>query len=326
MKTNVLSYSRRLSGELLAAGRGGTARAYTGAVKRLLNFVGNNELQFEELSAGMLKEFEQSLLSEGRHRNTISAYMRMLRSICNQAVKGVGVVIPTDLFDNVFTGMDPAEKRAVSPKLLIKVSGLDLSATPSLAFARDLFLLSFYLRGIPFVDLCYLRKSDVSRGVLRYRRSKTHRLLVVEIEPCAQDIIDRYLPKTAGISFLLPIIIRKDIDEYSQYQSALRSYNKKLHRLSALMRLRTSLTSYVPRHSWATAAYHEGIPVSFISAAMGHATEEMTHHYLASFDNNTMRDVNRQVIALVTPRESEASAMSHKGGRKSGNLRRTYRR
>lgn len=322
MKTSILSYSRQLSDELLTAGRGGTARAYTAAVRRLLDFVGDTKLRFDELSTRLLKDFEQYMLSQGRHRNTISTYMRMLRSISNQAARNLGVSLPADLFDYVFTGMDPADKRAVSPQLLSKIAGLDLSNDPSLAFARDLFLLSFYLRGIPFVDLCNLRKSDVNRGTLRYRRSKTRRLLVVEIEPCAQVIIDRYLPLTAGTSFLLPIILRKDVDDYDQYQSALRSYNKKLYRLSVLMRLRTPLTSYVPRHSWATAAYHKGIPVSFISAAMGHASEKITHHYLASFDNHTMRDVNRQVIALIAPQPSEPSAKYDKGqrGRKSAPL------
>lgn len=315
MKTNILSYSHQLSDGLLTAGRGATARAYTAAVKRLLNFVGNTKLRFEELSTRVLKDFEQYLLSEGKHRNTISAYMRMLRSISNQAIKDLGISLPSDLFDYVFTGMDPADKRAVSPQLLSKIAVLDLSNDPSLAFARDLFLLSFYLRGIPFVDLCYLRKSDVNRGTLRYRRSKTRRLLVVEIESCAQEIIDRYLPLTTGASFLLPIILKKDVDDYDQYQSALRNHNKKLHRLSALLHLRVPLTSYVPRHSWATAAYHKGIPVSFISAAMGHASEKITHHYLASFDNNTMRDVNRQVISLIAPQSSEPSAKYSKGQR-----------
>lgn len=299
MENNIQFFSRQLSDELLATGREGTARAYTVAVKRLLEFVGRDTLRFDQLSAHMIKEFETQLLNEGRHRNTISAYMRMLRSICNQAVRKLSLNIPGDLFENVFTGMDPADKRAISPHLLTKIAALELREHSPLCFARDLFLLSFYLRGIPFVDLCYLRKQDLNRGVLRYRRSKTHRLLVVEVEPCAQAIIDRYAPQAAGSSFLLPILLKKGVEEYAQYQSALRYYNKLLLKLSGLLKLKTPLTSYVARHSWATAAYRNGIPVSFISAALGHASEKITHHYLASFDNHTMRDVNRKVISLI---------------------------
>lgn len=303
MENNIQYFSRLLSDELIATGREGTARAYTVAVKRLLKFVGRDTLRFDQLSARMIKEFETHLLQEGRQRNTISAYMRMLRSICNQAVRKLSLQLPADLFENVFTGMDPADKRAISPRLLTKIAALELHEHSPLCFARDLFLLSFYLRGIPFVDLCYLRKIDFSRGVLRYRRSKTHRLLVVEVEPCAQAIIDRYASQAAGSPFLLPIILKKGVDEYAQYQSALRYYNKLLVKLSRLLNLKTPLTSYVPRHSWATAAYHNGIPVSFISAALGHASEKVTHHYLASFDNHTMRDVNRKVISLVLTRK-----------------------
>lgn len=299
MENNIQNFSRFLSDELIAAGREGTARAYTVAVKRLLDFVGRDALCFDQLSPRLIKEFETHLLREGRQRNTISAYMRMLRSICNQAIRKLSLEMPGDLFENVFTGMDPADKRAISPRLLTKIADLDLCPSSPICFARDLFLLSFYLRGIPFVDLCYLRKEDFRRGVLRYRRSKTHRLLVVEVEPCAQAIIDRYAPQAAGSPFLLPILLKKEVDEYAQYQSALRYYNKLLVKLSALLKLKAPLTSYVPRHSWATVAYRNGIPVSFISAALGHASEKVTHHYLASFDNQTMREVNRKVISLV---------------------------
>lgn len=299
MENNIQYFSRLLSDELIATGREGTARAYIVAVKRLLEFVGKDSLRFDQLSARVIKDFETYLLKEGRQRNTISAYMRMLRSICNQAVRKLSLKMPGDLFENVFTGVDPADKRAVSTCLLMKIAALELHEHSPLCFARDLFLLSFYLRGIPFVDLCYLRKKDLSRGVLRYRRSKTHRLLVVEVEPCAQAIIDRYARATADSPFLLPLLLKKGVDTYAQYQSALRYYNKLLVKLSALLKLKTPLTSYVPRHSWATAAYHNGIPVSFISAALGHASEKVTHHYLASLDNHTMRDVNRKVISLV---------------------------
>ena len=37
----------------------------------------------------------------------------------------------------------------------------------------------FMLRGIPFVDLAYLKKRDIEGNVLTYRRRKTGRMLTV---------------------------------------------------------------------------------------------------------------------------------------------------
>ena len=47
--------------------------------------------------------------------------------------------------------------------------------SPNMRRAQELFILMFSLRGIPFVDLAYLRKSDLRDNVITYRRRKTGR-------------------------------------------------------------------------------------------------------------------------------------------------------
>ena len=194
----------------------------------------------------------------------------MLRTICNQAVRLRIATLPAGLFDDVFTGTDTSEKRAVAPSCISQLREVDLSRHPHLELARDIFLLSFYLRGIPFVDLVRLRRTDVNNGVLRYRRSKTGRLLTVKIEPCAGVILKKYTSRLSGSLYLFPVITDSGFSGYRQYQTALRRYNAHLGELSQLLRLKVKLTSYVARHSWATAAYHQGIPVSIISESLGH--------------------------------------------------------
>ena len=50
---------------------------------------------------------------------------------------------------------------------------LDLTRSPSLAYARDIFMFSFYTRGMSFIDMAFLRKKDLQNGILSYRRQKT---------------------------------------------------------------------------------------------------------------------------------------------------------
>ena len=287
--------------ELEISNRHGTARAYRSSLNRLLEFTGNHRLSFSDLTPGLLKRYEQSLLIQGCKRNTVSLYMRMLRSVCNQAVSRKITRLPVGLFDEVFTGTDSSDKRAVTPTVIRHLRELDLSGNIRLETARDFFLLSFYLRGIPFVDLIRLRKSDLKRGVLRYRRSKTGCLLTVSVEPCAQEIIRKYASKDSGSIYLLPVLTKEGKGGYRQYQNALRRYNLHLHKLSSLLGLKTTLTSYVARHSWATAAYRQGIPVAVISESLGHSSEKVTYAYLASFDNRTLSRANRKIIGLILP-------------------------
>lgn len=285
--------------DLISNERHGTARAYMSSMRRLEKFVGNNSMTLDQITSSFLKSYEQHLAATGCKRNTISLYLRMLRSICNQAMEQGLMEISPMLFDEVFTGTDTAEKRAVGTPVIRTIKDADLSRYPSLEKSRDVFLLSFYLRGIPFVDLIRLKKTDISKGVIRYRRSKTGRLLTVQIEPCAQEIIRKYASSGSKSSYLLPFITDDGEQGYKQYQNALRCYNMHLKKLSALLNLKVNLTSYVARHSWATAAYRQGVPVAIISESLGHASEKVTYTYLAAFENKTLSRANRSVISLV---------------------------
>lgn len=301
--------------DLASSGRYGTAHAYSCSMNRLLNFASNPDLGFDSFTPEFLKRYEQHLISAGRKRNTVSLYMRMLRTICNQAVRLHIASLPAGLFSEVFTGTDTSEKRAVAPSCMSLLREADLSKSPRLEVARDIFLLSFYLRGIPFVDLIRLRGADIDRGVLRYRRSKTGRLLTVKLEPCARAILKKYACNASGSSYLFPVIKSPGFSGYRQYQNALRGYNALLAELSHSLDLKVKLTSYVARHSWATAAYHEGIPVSIISESLGHASEKITYTYLASFDNHILSKANRKVIGLISrsyPYNRDASSLFHK--------------
>ena len=59
--------------------------------------------------------------------------------------------------------------------------------------------------------------------------------------------------------------------------------------------------TYTARHTWATLAYNEDIPVAKISAGLSHASEEITHTYLRSFSDEQLAVVNLQMAALVNP-------------------------
>lgn len=206
--TTIYTFAQSAIEEARSAGRYGTANLYSGAINSFRNFTGDIPLTFKEVTAGMIKRYEESLLQKGRRHNTISAYMRMLRSIFNQAYQqGIPDTIPADeLFRFVFTGYEPTAKRAISPALIRRLSQLNLEHSPNLRFSRDLFLLSFYLRGIPFVDLVHLRKTDMKHNTIYYYRRKTRQQLSVYLEPYAAEILRRYADKHSPSPYLLPIL------------------------------------------------------------------------------------------------------------------------
>lgn len=72
--------------------------------------------------------------------------------------------------------------------------------------------------------------------------------------------------------------------------------NNKLKEISAIAGLQMNLTMYVSRHSWASIAKSQNIPLSIISEGMGHDSENTTQIYLASLVNSMIDKANEMIL------------------------------
>jgi len=71
-----------------------------------------------------------------------------------------------------------------------------------------------------------------------------------------------------------------------------------LKRISEILGLEKSISSYVSRHSWATIALRKGVSVEIISEGMGHENESTTRIYLASLGQSVVDMANAKIITL----------------------------
>lgn len=274
-------------------GRWGTAFNYNSAIKSLQNFCGKRKLKFSELNDSFLQKYEAHLLARGLVRNTTSFYMRTLRSIYNQGVE-VGLCEDAHPFKRVYMGIDRTRKRAISEEELRRLQNLELQPCSRLDLARDMFLFSFYTRGMSFVDMVHLQKNNLKDDTLVYSRRKTGRVVFVKWEKCMQEIVDKY-HALAHEPFLLPFFkhAKPNHAEYKRYSAYI---NHDLKRLATLAKVRNPLTLYVARHSWATLAKEKNIPLSIISDAMGHDSETTTQIYLASIEQGKVDEANKMIL------------------------------
>ena len=289
-----VDYMRELIEQLRLQGRYGTAKNYEKALHVFTKFMGSNEFPLAAISSRTIAEFNSYLLRRGLLRNSISFYMRILKAVYNKAVRQ-RLIEQTFPFSEVYTGVDVTRKRAIDEPLLSRLNSMELPSGTTLALARDIFIFSYCARGMAFVDVAYLLKADYVNGVINYTRRKTGQLLVVKVEPNMQRIIERNASPTSR--YLFPILTSDDSAEaYQQYLAALNNYNYHLGRLSLLLHSGCKLTSYTARHSWATAARNHNVPLSVISAGMGHTSEQTTRIYLAALDNSVIDEANKGII------------------------------
>ncbi|NDV58340.1 site-specific integrase [Bacteroides sp. 519] len=297
---NLSDFVTKIADEYKREGRCRTAETYLSTLRSMLSFHGDSLDLSSCFTRDWLYSYQEYLVTSGLSRNSIVFYISRIRSMYNKAVKQGLVELQGGLFEHLFTKAIPTMKRAVSSNTISQINEADLSGYPSLEFARDMFMLSFYLQGISFIDLAHLRKTDIYNNVIVYQRRKTSSTVNIAVEPMAWEIIRKYESQTAGSPYLLPIvsgIISADMQRV--YTNALRTHNRRLKKIALLLGIKEKLTSYVSRHSWATIAYHEGVPTAVISEAMGHQSEEVTHIYLKSFDQSALSKANKMVISAI---------------------------
>ena len=295
-EASLCNYLHSAIAHLRQMGRERTAETYTSALRSFMTYTEGRDLPLDGVSSALMERYEAWLRSRGVRMNSSSFYMRILRAVYNRAVED-GLTPQRHPFAHVYTGVEKTAKRAVPLKTIKALKRLDLTGKPRLALARDLFLFSFYTRGMSFVDMAYLRRGQLQRGLLTYRRRKTGQELSIRWERCMQQIVEKYSTDCLG-DYLLPII-RREGDERRQYTNTLHVVNQRLKQLSEKLRLPRPLTMYVARHSWASAARQRHVPLSVISEGMGHDSEATTQIYLASLETTAVDDANRMLLSLL---------------------------
>lgn len=274
-------------------GRDGTAEGFQSTLNSFLRFRGGQDVLLDVINPDLMQLYEAYLRHTGISKNSSSFYMRNLRTVYNQAVEQQ-LITDRHPFRHVYVGIDKTVKRAISLCQIRRLKALDLSDSPKLAFARDMFMFSFYTRGMSFVDMAYLTTANLRSGYLVYQRQKTRQQLSVKWEREMQEIVDRYAPECT--TFLLPIIKTQN-GQRGDYKRTQHRVNYHLATLTEMLQLPHPLTMYVARHSWASIARSKNISISVISEGLGHDSEQTTQIYLAQIDTAQVDRANKKILS-----------------------------
>lgn len=267
-------------------------------------------VQIEEVfTPGRMKEYEGWLRKKGLTWNSVSTYIRTLKAMYNRLFPAGTPEHNPKLFEDVYTSVESQTKRALTEKQMKKLVNTNISTLPAhLQREMAYFLLMFFFRGMPFIDLVYLRKKDVKGDTIVYCRHKTGKQLTVHIPAEAWPLIEEYKDRNSRSPYFFPILDPnegKALGLYENYQKALRKFNKKLGKLCLLLLPSARISSYTARHTWATLSYYLGIPIGIICGALGHSSIRVTENYLKPFENEKVDKANHHLITSVTKGKAE---------------------
>ncbi len=307
---NLMAYCDVVSKRLIALGQERTARAYRSAVRSLAIFRGAKSLSLDDITQSLMREYESYLKKSGLEMNTISFYLRNLRALYYRAVADRLIELRAENpFIGVYTGVCISKKRALNTDELkaFRNTGKKLRAEATNSGSRKqhniavlwdtLLYFNFCTegRGISWVDMAFLKKSDMREETFTYRRKKTGRPLEVFITPYMRRIIDHFAAQTEGSPYVFPVVDPRRGNERRQYESGLRSQNDRLGVLSRMAGIPKKVTTHVSRHTWATTARNEGVEIPVISEMLGHSDIRVTYRYLDSIENDLMIRVTKRV-------------------------------
>lgn len=303
---SLFKFMEKLIAKLKHNGKTRTSETYTATLNSFKRFLASQsrtdnlhreeDIMLDCINTEVMEAFEAWHQHRGNVPNTISFYTRILRAVYHRAVEE-DIIENRHPFRHVYTGIDKTVKRALPLPVIRKINTLDLSMSPRLDYARDMFIISFMLRGMSFIDMAFLRKSDLANGHIVYRRRKTGQQLTIAWTKDMQRILDKYPPNTSD--YLLPIIRHPGTNERSLYRNAGYTINHNLKEIAKMVGVTVPLTLYVARHSWASAAKNKGIPLSVISEGMGHDSEATTQIYLASLDTSAVDKANSLILNSI---------------------------
>ena len=310
---SLFTFMNLLIALLLKNGQLRTMQHYKATLNSYMRFRDGKDISIKEIDAQEMQSYEAYLKNVVKVcSNTSSFYLRILRATYNKAVEK-GFTQQQNPFKNVYTGIAKTKKRAIPTESLSSIKQLSSTQklTPQQELARDTFLMCFYLRGISFIDLAHLRKSDLKDGYISYTRSKTGQRLSIRWEKEMQKIVDKYQAQTTSYPYLFPFLADSDTnskngtiqdkrqDELRLYHNAESRITYHLKKLGAKMGIQGKLTLYVARHSWATAARDNNISISVISEALGHDSEVTTQIYLRSIQSSEVDEANARIMASL---------------------------
>ncbi|MCD8103078.1 MAG: site-specific integrase [Alistipes sp.] len=211
----VLSFAREVANQLEQEGRERTARAYRSAARSLIRFNGGRDLPLGDICELKLRSYERWLLDKGLQMNTVSFYMRNLRALYYRAA-AAKLITPAENkpFKSVYTGVYETRRRSLNRQDINALAELERklpAGSKSLRNALFYFMFAYHARGMSFIDLAYLKKSDIRDGTIIYKRKKTGSYLEVKITRPMKKIIGRFraVTKVSPLCFPYNLPVRR---------------------------------------------------------------------------------------------------------------------
>jgi integrase/recombinase XerD len=325
-KRGIIQLFENYLGDLKTENRIGTYNAYKNALQAFKDFRGERregkvivktaqDINPGNLTAPILKEFDQYLVKRGCSRTTVGMYMRALKVVYNIAANELPALKEFYPFATKQNDKGRYKIRlgsgskgeALTPAQVKTLSATNTIPGTAEHDAKLLWLFSFYCQGMNFRDIALLKYKDVQWESIKYVRHKTKDTESSEavMEIPLSDVIKKIIvelgnPDKAPSSYVFPILTKGQdaARQHSVIHQKIKTTNKWLRALCKDNDL-PEITTYAARHSYANMLKQAGESIELIREMLGHGDIRTTEAYLKRFDLGRKKAVNDRVAAIL---------------------------
>ena len=232
------AFTESIIDELLANDKVGYANTFDNLKEYVLKHVFANDKSFVNFTKADFEAFENYLIQQDLKDTSMSAYLRTFYRIWNLAISAG--ICPKDHHPKKVIKFKPykkykTSKRAISAGDMKLIENYEAEYNSRLYRSQQMFLFSYYCRGINFTDIVKLKESNVNGDIIRYTRSKNKRLYDFKLHSKAKAIVEvfRNYPLQSDGGYIFPVLKAEHdtatkID--ARIDSALKDLNETLKR------------------------------------------------------------------------------------------------
>lgn len=244
-------YISRLLDTNRALIRYGTVSNYKSTRNALAEFICTWPTNKTDIDENFISLFREWLVEAKKLTgSTVSFYLRTLRAILNRAKESRFIEMSGDLFMGMIEKScnddSDTKNRALDKDELNSIVKVDLSLDPLMELSRNLFIFSFYCRGMELFDILNLRRGNIHGDLIVFKKRLSGRKQLIKLEPKARQIIAKYDKNSSDIIFSAI----KNFTTSTEYNTYRRIIAPKLAELGKILGIKTPLTFSIARTTW----------------------------------------------------------------------------
>ena len=266
-----------------------TYKGYKSSLKKFETFTGTRDIDFDDITVTMLKDYVNYCSNKLKNSNTTTRYSLMILAIFyKEAINEDLVDANLYPFKKISIKKDPGKRTFLNKTQLEDFKKYEVNPDSKAPIIKDMFLFSANAGGLRLSDVIELTWENINfeENKISKEIRKTGRIHNFKFGKSALEIINKYKPKEPNPKhFIFPLLengspyFENEAYRLAEVGRCTSLCSLHLSAIGKKMKLPFPLSFHLARHTYATQALNNGMRIEHVSKLMDHTDIGTTQIY-----------------------------------------------